>query len=157
MCSCVPVGLCILPVSMWSTELNMWSDVRGRLLTLRPLSVLSLREWALHKTQSHQYLITFCSTAGMTYWNYAQSVNRLNVKYINNLLSENNIVFFTGTCFCQRLIFDENCWQVNKSSNWNFLMERYTSALSAGHMVFHLSPLHGGGSRKNMQKKELYG
>lgn len=27
----------------------MWSDVRGRLLTLRPLSVLSLREWALQE------------------------------------------------------------------------------------------------------------
>lgn len=42
---------CVLPVSMWSTELNMWSDVRGKLLTLRPLSVLSLREWALHKNR----------------------------------------------------------------------------------------------------------
>lgn len=38
------VCVCGLPVSMWSTELNMWSDVRGKLLMLRPLSVLSLRE-----------------------------------------------------------------------------------------------------------------
>ena len=34
----------LLPVSMWSMELSMWSEGRGKLLTLRPLSVLWSRE-----------------------------------------------------------------------------------------------------------------
>lgn len=61
-CECVRVQwarvhMRVLPVSMWSTGLNMWSDVRGKLLTLRPLSVLSLREWALHKKRADN---SFC-------------------------------------------------------------------------------------------------
>lgn len=36
----------------------MWSDVRGRLLTLRPLSVLSLREWALQEN-AHNLITDF--------------------------------------------------------------------------------------------------
>lgn len=36
----------------------MWSDVRGRLLTLRPLSVLSLREWALQEN-AHNLITEF--------------------------------------------------------------------------------------------------
>lgn len=129
---------------MWSTELNMWSDVRGRLLTLRPLSVLSLREWALHKTQSHQYLITFWSDLfKLCTINEQQSIVREQHRFLLELVSVKGLF----------LMKTEPCWQVNKSWNWNFLMERYTSVLSAGHMVFHLSPLHGGGSRKNMQEK----
>lgn len=71
-CTCgytVCVCVSVLPVSMWSTELNMWSDVRGKLLTLRPLSVLSLREWALcGNTHIKTFLCIWSSSVKQLEW-----------------------------------------------------------------------------------------
>lgn len=120
---CVHVGLCVrvLPVSMWSTELNMWSDVRGKLLTLRPLSVLSLREWALHENRHHYSFAPDHRLSKQQDWPAETSAWSMNGR---NTLCELHIRYFTlEQCrfsFCQRNIFHENCWQIDKLSNWNF-------------------------------------
>lgn len=156
---CVWVCVRVLPVSMWSTGLNMWSDVRGKLLTLKPLSVLSLREWALHKEQTEflsvipdHHLLDSRSNRQWKLWLISEQTKCLDYA----IIIPGNSFVFTEISLYLRNISHENCLWVDKWRKWDIcFLDTHTLVLSAGHMVFYLCPLYDGGSRSNVQKNEI--
>lgn len=125
---CMWVCVWVVPVSMWSTELNMWSDVRGKLLTLRPLSVLSLREWALHKNrQKHSFVPDH--------------------HLVNSRNEQQKVPCIIMELTFHENIFHENGWQINTFCNWKETLQ----------MLWAGQPYGGGSKRKKDKKIELCG